>query len=150
MIAARQGIIAKQNNLVDITLYSSQGPTESDLIGYDVYYGTAECSGWSAWPAINNCPNNENCEQYGTLTTNKNITVYVTVRDCTGTFIQFNAADNTATCPANEGNYCWDYESCNGKGVFSFNSGNVNKNIAINVLVSSTYYGCNEAPPLED
>ena len=139
MIAARQGIIAKQNNLVDITLYSSQGV--SGLNGYAVYYSTALCSGWDAWPLGVECPNGETCEQYGTITILSNTTVYVTVKECSGTYIQFNAANNTNTCPANEGNYCYNFDECVGT-VFSFNSGNVKaKNIAIKVYVISSGKG---------
>ena len=133
MIAARQGIIAKQNNLVVITLYSSQG-LYTGLNGYTVYYSTALCSGWDAWPAETGCPNSTTCAQYGTLSLLSNTTIYVTVKECTATYIQFNAADNTNTCPANEGNYCYNYEECEGS-TFSFNSGNVSKNIAIKVYV---------------
>ena len=139
MIAARQGIIAGQKALVDITIYSSQGYT--GLNGYTVWYSTAECSGWSAVLAINNCPNSTTCAQYGAITVQANTTVYITVKECTATFIQFNAADNTATCPANEGNYCHNtpaggFDICIGTA-FSFDSGNVNKNIAITVYVIS-------------
>ena len=133
MIAARQGIIARQNYSVEITLYSSQG--YAGLNGYTVYYSTALCSGWNAWPAGVNCPNSNTCAEYGKLTILSNTTIYVTVKECTATYIQFNAADNTNTCPANEGNYCYNYDLCEGKGAFSFNSGYVNKNIAINVYV---------------
>ena len=134
MIAARQGIIARQNNLVDITLYSSQG--FAGLIGYLVFYSTSLCSGWNAWSTnLMVCPDSDTCAEYFTRTQIlSNTTIYITVKDCSGTFIQFNAADNTNTCPANEGNYCYDYDECVGT-VFSFNSGNVNKNIAIKVYV---------------
>jgi hypothetical protein len=140
MIAARQGIIAKQGSAspyVDITLYSSQGTT--GLNGYNVYYSTALCSGWSDWysAATASCPNSATCAQYGPAKTIlSNTTVYITVKECTATFIQFNAADDTDTCPANEGNYCYNYDECTGTA-FSFNSGNVNKNIAIKVYVFS-------------
>lgn len=139
MIAARQGIIAKQNNLVDITLYSSQGV--SGLNGYTVYYSTDLCSGWNAWPSGVECPNSETCAEYGTITILSNTTVYVTVKECSGTFIRFNAVNNTNTCPANEDNYCYDYDSCEGTA-FSFNSGIAKaKNIAINVYVISSGKG---------
>lgn len=147
MIAARQGIIARQNYLVDITLYSSQG-LFTGLNGYEVYYSTSQCSGYSAWPTINDCINSTTCAQYGAITIPSNTTVYVTVKECTGTFISFNAVDDTSTCPANEGSYCWDYDLCTGISAFSFNSGTVNKNIAINVFVFDlgggqySYQGC--------
>jgi len=136
MIAARQGVVAKQNNLVDITLYSSQG--SAGLNGYNVYYSTTLCSGYSDFTSAisSSCPNSTPCAEYGTITVLSNTTVYVTVKECTATFIQFNAADDTDTCPANEGNYCFDYDTCEGTE-FSFNSGNVNKNIAIKVYVLS-------------
>jgi hypothetical protein len=139
MIAARQGIIAKQNNLVGITLYSSQGV--SGLNGYEVFYSTALCSGWDAWPSGVLCPSSETCDEYGKLYILSNTTVYVTVKECSGTYIQFNAADNTNTCPANEGNYCYNFDSCEGTA-FSFNSGTVKeKNIAIKVYVISSGKG---------
>ena len=142
MIAARQGIIAKQNNLVDIILRSNQGPTSSELLGYSVFYSTTLCGGWGAWPAINDCPNSEDCEQYGTLTIPANTTVYITVKECSGSFIQFNAAD-TDECPANEGNYCYNYDECSGTE-FSFNSGTVNKDVSIRVYVTKAgiYVSC--------
>ena len=139
MIAARQGIIAKQNNYVDITLYSSQG-LYTGLDGYEVFYSTALCSGWNVFPPETGCPNSDTCAEYGSINILSNTTIYVTVKECAdaGTFIKFNAANNTNTCPANEGNYCYDYEECVGT-VFSFNSGNVKaKNIAIKVYVISS------------
>ena len=141
MIAARQGIIARQKYSVEITLYSSQGV--SGLNGYTVYYSTALCSGWNAWPAGVNCPNSNTCAEYGKLTILSNTTIYVTVKECTATYIQFNAADNTNTCPDSEGNYCYSYDTCEGT-TFSFNSGtNKAKNIAISIKVISGGKGGN-------
>ena len=141
MIAARQGIIARQKYSVEITLYSSQGV--SGLNGYTVYYSTALCSGWNAWPAGVNCPNSNTCAEYGKLTILSNTTIYVTVKECTATYIQFNAADNTNTCPDSEGNYCYSYDTCEGT-TFSFNSGtNKAKNIAISIKVFSGGKGGN-------
>ena len=142
MIAARQGIIAKQNNLVDITLYSSQG--FAGLAGYEIFYSTALCSGWNAWSSpLLGCPNSTPCAEYATITILSNTTVYVTVKECSGTFIQFNAIGGTNNCPANEGNYCFNYDTCIGTA-FSFNSGNVKANlIAIKVYVKGdSYLGC--------
>ena len=110
------------------------------LIGYNVYYSTALCSGWNAWPSGGvDCPNSDTCAEYGKLTILSNTTIYITVKECTATYIQFNAVDDGLNeCPANEGNYCYDYEECVGT-VFSFNSGNVKaKNIAIKVYVISS------------
>jgi hypothetical protein len=149
MIAARQGIIAKQSNFVNIILRSSQGPTESELFGYSVFYSTTLCTGWGAWPAITNCPNIKDCEQYGTLTIPANTIVYIAVKECSGTFIAYNAADDYKTdeCPGNLDTYCYNYDSCTGTE-FSFNSGTVNKNIAINTFVGKdgNYVSCMEAP----
>ena len=137
--------------MVDITIYSSQG-LYTGLNGYNVYYSIAECSGWSAVLAINNCPNSTTCAQYGTITVQAGAIVYITVKECSGTFIQFNAADNTNTCPANVDHYCHNTpanleEICEGTA-FSFDSNDVNKNIAITVYVISggkgsySYAGC--------
>ena len=143
MIAARQGVIAKQSSFVDIILYSSQGPTESELFGYSVFYSTTLCGGWGAWPAINACPNSEDCEQYGTLTIPANTTVYITVTECSGTFIAYNAVDDTDECPQNLDTYCYNYDECSGTE-FNFNSGTVNKNISINTFIGKdgNYQSC--------
>ena len=145
MIAARQGVIAKQTSFVNIILRSSRGETKDILNGYSVFYSTTLCSGWAAYPAINNCPNSEDCEQYGTLTIPTNTTVYITVKECDGTFIKFNAADDTDECPGIEIiSYCYDYNLCEGTA-FSFNSGAVNKNVSINVyIVNGGYEGCEQ------
>lgn len=148
MIAARQGIIAKQTSFVNIILRSSQGPTESELQGYSVFYSTTLCTGWSAWPVLTDCPNSENCEQYGTLTIPANTIVYIAVKECSGTFIAYNAADDTDECPGNLDTYCYNFDSCTGTE-FSFNSGTVNKNVSINTFVSGKsggYVSCMEVP----
>lgn len=143
MIAARQGVIAKQTSFVNIILRSSQG-TDVELAGYSVFYSTTLCGGWAAYPAINACVNKEACEQYGTLTIPINTTVYITVKECGGTYIKFNAADDTDECPVQGGNYCYDYDECVGTA-FSFNSGGVNKNVSISVyIVNGGYEGCEQ------
>jgi hypothetical protein len=144
MIAARQGVIAKQTSFVDIILRSStRGYTENMLNGYSVFYSTTLCGGWGAWPAINACPNSENCEQYGTLTIPANTTVYITVTECSGSFIAYNAADDTDECPQNLDTYCYNYDECSGTE-FNFNSGTVNKNISINTFIGKdcNYQSC--------
>ena len=148
MIASRQGVVAKQTSFVNIILRSSRGGTKDILNGYSVFYSTTLCGGWSAWPEITNCPNSEDCEQYGTLTIPANTTVYITVKECSGGYIRFNAADDTDECPGNLDNYCYNYDSCTGTE-FSFNSGGVNKNVSINVYVNGGYIGCNDVPAVD-
>jgi len=143
MIAARQGVIAKQTSFVNIILRSSQG-TDTELAGYSVFYSTTLCGGWAAYPAISNCRNKPDCEQYGTLTIPAYTVVYITVKECGGTYIKFNAADDTDECPSQGGNYCYDYDECVGTA-FSFNSGGVNKNVSISVyIVNDGYEGCEQ------
>jgi len=142
MIASRQGVIAKQTSFVDIILRSSRGDTENIINGYSVFYSTTLCGEWFPYPSINNCPNSKDCELYGTLTIPANTYVYITVKECDGTFIKFNAIDDSDECPANEGNYCYNYDECQGLE-FDFNSGAVNKTISINVYIANgVYEGC--------
>jgi len=146
MIAARQGVIAKQTSFVNIILRSRRGYTDNMLAGYSVFYSTEVCDGWGAYPAINNCPNSEDCEQYGTLTIPANTVVYITVKECDGTYIKFNAVDDTDECPGLIENYCYDYGTCEGTP-FSFNSHDVNKNISISVFIGNNgnYLSCGAA-----
>jgi hypothetical protein len=141
MINTRMGVIAASKSAVvsnvDITLYSSQGVSGFD--GYTIYYSTALCSGWDLWPSILDCPTSDSCLQYGTLTISQNTTVYIAVKDCLGNFISYNGVDGDSACPSNAADYCYDYDSCTGTA-FSFNSGTINKDVAINVFTSKIGY----------
>jgi hypothetical protein len=141
MILTRMGVVAASKPAVvgnvDITLYSRQGVSGFD--GYTIFYSTALCSGWDFWPSTADCPISDVCGQYGTLTISSNTTVYIAVKDCLGNFISYEGIDNDSTCPANDANYCYDYGSCTGTA-FSFNSGTINKDVAINVFTSKIGY----------
>lgn len=139
MILTRMGVVAASKQVVagnvDITLYSSVGPYGFlDLAGYQIFYSTNLTSGWDFWPFILECPLNETCEQYGSITVSSNTTVYIAARDCFGNFVSYNAADNTSTCPSNTAAYCYDYGAPSGTA-FSFNSGTTNKDVAVNVYI---------------
>ena len=142
MILTRMGVIAASKPAVvgnvDITLYSSQDVSGFD--GYTIFYSTALCSGWDGWPALAECPTSDLCVQYGTLSgIASNTTVYIAVKDCLGNFISYNGVDNDSTCPSNAANYCYDFGACTGTA-FSFNSGTINKDVAINVFTSKIGY----------
>ena len=142
MILTRMGVIAASKSAVvstvDIILYSRQSVSGFD--GYTIYYSYDPCSGWDAWPALTECPTSDTCAQYGTLSgISQNTTVYIAVRDCLGNFISYEGIDNDSSCPENEANYCYDYDSCTGTA-FSFNSGYVTKDVAVNVYTSKLGY----------
>jgi hypothetical protein len=142
MILTRMGVIAASKPAVvgnvDINLYSRQNVFGFD--GYIIYYSTALCSGWDFWPGSPDCIKDDTCAQYGvTNTISSNTTVYIAVKDCLGNFISYNAEDDNVNCPENAASYCYDFENCTGTA-FSFNSGTVTRDVAVNVYVSKIGY----------
>jgi hypothetical protein len=142
MILTRMGVIAASKPAVvgnvDITLYSSQGVSGFD--GYTIFYSTALCSGWDFWPGGPDCPTSDTCAQYGTpLGISQNTTVYIAVKDCLGNFISYGVVDGDSACPSNDASYCYDFDACTGTA-FSFNSGTINKDVAIGVFTNKIGY----------
>ena len=126
---------------VTITVYTKQG-TSGVGAGYDVYYRLNGCSGKGAWQQLicsSDCPTSDTCSSCGTITLNQNQDIAFAITDCSNNSgISFNAADNTSTCPSNDGNYC-DSLDCTGTP-FTVNSGTSNKNIAITVYTGKLGY----------
>jgi len=119
---------------VTITVYHRQGVSGIGY-GYSIYYSYPACgSGGPSYTKLDcagDCPSSDVCDVCTTFTVPQNVNVSIAVEDCgTVTGISFNAADNTSTCPSNDAIYCDDFGCYN---PFIFNSGTVNKNIAITV-----------------
>jgi hypothetical protein len=123
--------------LLTMQLYHKRN-SNSPAYGYNVYWST-DCSTFTQWNGTD-CSESDSCTDDGTFTIAVNTNIYVMVEDCNGPTagLGYNATDDSSTCPGNSINYSCFRDDCS--LAFVFNSGYVNKNIALNVYTSKIGY----------
>jgi hypothetical protein len=122
--------------LLTMQLYHKRN-SNSPAYGYIVSWST-DCSVWTEWT---DCSYSDECTDNGTFTIAVNTNIYVLVEDCNNpqaAGVGYNATDDSSTCPGNSINYSCFRDDCS--LAFVFNSGYVNKNIALNVYTSKFGY----------